>query len=120
MLVFINVSGKVGRRLLVLVNPLALRSTFISGRAQFGSWVAIVIFEHSVPVRCHVHEQINMAYRNDIVQCDCSFCDENCRLWIDVELNQLEIREFSSDSTKASGCRFTLTVGPLARFGQWF
>ena len=34
--------------------------------------------------------------------------------------NQLEIGEFSSDSAKASGCRSTPTVGPHARFGQWF
>ena len=71
-------------------------------------------------MRCHVHEQINTAYRTNIVRRDGSFCDENCRSWINTEWNQLEIREFSSDSTKASGCRFTLTVGPLARFGQWF
>ena len=39
---------------------------------------------------------------------------------MDIEWNQLEIGEFSSDSTKASGCRSTPTVGPHARFGQWF
>ena len=79
-----------------------------------------MIFEHLVSVRCRVREQINMAYRTDIVQCDGSFCDENCRSWMDIEWNQLEIGEFSSDSAKASGCRSTLTVGPRVRFGRWF
>ena len=39
---------------------------------------------------------------------------------MDIEWNQLKIREFSSDSAKASGCRSTPTVGPRALFGQWF
>ena len=39
---------------------------------------------------------------------------------MDIERNQLEIGEFSSDSAKASGCRSTPTVGPRARFGRWF
>ena len=68
----------------------------------------------------YVHEQINTAYLTHIVQRGGSFCDENCRSWIDIEWNQLEIREFSSDSTRASGCRSTPTVGPHARFGGWF
>ena len=77
-------------------------------------------FEHSVPVQCHIHEQINTAYRTKIVQGDGSFCDENCRSWMDIEWNQLEIREFFFDSAKASGCRSTPTVGPHVRFGWWF
>ena len=68
----------------------------------------------------YVHEQINTAYLTHIVQRGGSFCDENCRSWMDIEWNQLEIREFSSDSTRASGCRSTPTVGLLARFGRWF
>ena len=39
---------------------------------------------------------------------------------MDIEWNQLKIREFSSDSAKASGCRSTPTAGPQARFGRWF
>ena len=39
---------------------------------------------------------------------------------MDVEWNRPEIREFSLDSAKASGCRSTMTVGPRARFGRWF
>ena len=39
---------------------------------------------------------------------------------VDIEWNQLEIWEFSSDSAKASGCRSTPTAGPCARFGRWF
>ena len=34
-----------------------------------------------------------MAYQTNIIQCDGSFCDENCRSWMDIEWNQLEIRE---------------------------
>ena len=79
-----------------------------------------MIFECSVPVQCCIHEQIDMAYRTDIVQRDGSFCNENCRSWVDIEWNQLEIGEFSSHSAKASGCRSTPTVGLLARFGRWF
>ena len=79
-----------------------------------------MIFEHLVPVRCRVREQINVAYRTDIVQRDGSFFNENYRSWMDIEWDQLEIREFSSDSAKASGCRSTLTVGPRVRFGRWF
>ena len=79
-----------------------------------------MIFAQSVPVQCRVYEQIIMAYRTDIVQCDASFCDEKYRSWIDVEWNQLEVGEFSSDSDEASGCRFALTVGPCVRFGRWF
>ena len=36
---------------------------------------------------------------------------------MDIEWNQLKIREFSSDSAKASGCRSTPTVGPCVHFG---
>ena len=36
---------------------------------------------------------------------------------MDIERNQLEIGEFSSDSAKASGCRSTPTVGPCVHFG---
>ena len=39
---------------------------------------------------------------------------------MDIEWNQLKIGEFSLDSTKASGCRSTPTMGPRARFGRWF
>ena len=52
-----------------------------------------MIFERTVPVRCCAHEQINTAYRTDIIQRDGSFCDENCRLWVGIEWNQLEIGE---------------------------
>ena len=96
------------------MNSLALESTLFLGMLN------AVIFENSVPVRCRVHEQINTAYLTHIVQRGGSFCDENCRSWMDIEWNQLEIREFSSDSTRASGCRSTPTVGPRARFGRWF
>ena len=58
-----------------------------------------------------------MAYRTDIIQRDGSFCDEYRRPWMDIEWNQLEIGEFSSDSTKASGCRSTPTMGPRVRWG---
>ena len=39
---------------------------------------------------------------------------------MNIEWNQLEIGEFSSDSAEASGCRSTPTVGPRVRFGRWF
>ena len=39
---------------------------------------------------------------------------------MDTEWNQLEIGEFSSDISKASGCRSTPTGGPRARFGRLF
>ena len=103
-----------------LGEPISFRINFISGHAQCSSWSPIVIFEHSVPVRCCVHEQINTAYRTDIVQHDGSFCHENCRSWMDTEWNQFEIGEFSSDRAKALGCRSTPTVGSCARFGRWF
>ena len=45
---------------------------------------------------------MSMAYQTDIVQCDGSFCDENCRSWMDIEWNQHEIGEFCLDSSKAS------------------
>ena len=80
----------------------------------------MVIFECLVPVQCGVHEQINTAYQTDIIQHDGSFCDENCRSWMDIEWNQFEIEQFSSDSAMASGCRSTPTVGPRVRFGRWF
>ena len=83
--------GKGRQALVVSVNPLASESTFISGHAQCGSWLAIMIFEPLVPVRCHVHEQINMAYQINIIQCDVSFYNENCRSWMDFEWNQLDI-----------------------------
>ena len=60
-----------------------------------------------------------MAYQTDIVQHDGSFCDGNCRLWMDIEWNQLEIREFSLNSTKASGCRSTVTLGLRICCGGW-
>ena len=59
--------------------------------------------ELSVPVGCRFCEQINMAYQTDIVQHGGNVCDENCRLWMDIEWNQLEIGEFSPVSAKASG-----------------
>ena len=70
-------------------------------------------------MRRRVHEQINTAYRTDIVQRDGSFCNENCRSLVDIEWNQLEIGELTSDSAKASGCRSTPTVGPRVRCGRW-
>ena len=61
-------------------------------------------FERSVVVQCRVHEQINTAYQNKIVQRAGSFCNENCRLWMNIEWNELEIGQFSLDGAKASDC----------------
>ena len=97
------------------MNPLALESIFISGHVHCSSWLAIVFFGHTLPVWCCVREQINMAYQTYLVQRDGSFCNESGRLWMDIEWNQLEIGEFSSDCAKASGYRSTTTVGPRVR-----
>ena len=96
-----------------LSEPTSLKIKFISGHAQYGSWSAIVIFEQSEPLQCHVHEQINMVYQTNIVQCDGNFCDEKSWSWMDIEWNHLEIR-------KALGCRSTPTVGLCVRVGRWF
>ena len=105
--------------IVVSVNPLASESTLFLGMRNAVLYRPFWFLD-TVLVRCHVHEQINTAYQTDIVQRDGSFCDENCRLWMKIEWNQLEIREFSSDSAKASGCRYTGSVDPCAHFGWWF
>ena len=53
--------------------PINLRINFISGHVQCGSWLAIVIFEQSVPVWCRVCVQMNMAYWTIIIQSDGNF-----------------------------------------------
>ena len=102
----------IGRLALVIsVNPLTSELTlFLGMRNEVLDWPWC--FLNARYQQCFVHEQINTAYRTDIFQRDGSFCDENCRSWMDIEWNQLEIGEFSSDSAKASGCRSTPTVGP--------
>ena len=113
--------GKGRQALVVSVNPLASESTFVYGYAQCSSWSAIVIFEHSVSVPCCNHEQINMAYLTNIIQHDGSFCDENYRSWMDIEWNQLKIREFFLTAPRLQAvCRSTPTVGPCVCFGRWF
>ena len=67
-------------------------------------------------MRCCVCKQINMAYRTDIVQCDASFCDENCRSWMDIEWNQFKVRILFRTTPRLQA----VDLRPCVRFGQWF
>ena len=97
-----------GRQVLVGIN-------FISGHAQCGSWLAIVILEQLVPVWCHVCEQIIMLYRTNIVQHDGNFCYEKCRSWMGIEWISSKSETFHRTAPRL-GCRSTPTVGPRVHF----
>ena len=55
---------------------ISLGIKFISGHAQYSSWLAFVTFAQSMTMPCRLHEQIILAYQTNIVQRDASFCDE--------------------------------------------